>query len=686
VAPLDLVPGLPDDGTLDRVTEALAEMRRWNPFGTIAGGVGSNNWIVSPELSANGHAMLANDPHLALFNPPVWHMIQLDAGGSGEDALRANGVIFPGLPGVILGHNDVGAWGATTAAFDVTDVYVEEFTTPPDYPESPRTVLYKGEQVPVLRVEETFQIKDRTPFVHVIEIVPHHGPMVPDPEIRDDVVGLAATGMTFRWTGHELTNDSRFLLDLNRARNVTEFNDALRNFAVGAQNWIWADVSGDIAYSAQVLLPQRPEGSIPYLPMRGTGEDDWRTDAGGNTVWLADDRLPRATNPDAGFLISANNDHFGNSLDNDPLNDDVYLGYSWAVGFRAERIEDLLSNRAGVRPEGAGITAAEMSRYQYDHQSKEAARLVPFLLDAAEARPDLLTPEGTAAVERLRAWGMPNPDSPAYDAVAGVDAAELRDDVPPRSLPVSDEERADAVATSIFAVWSTALTRAVFIDDFEGTGIGSPGGSDATKALLHLLEDIERTDDAFRVHTKGENGESHLWDDKRTTPVETRDEIMLAALQAAVEFLPERFESSRQEEWLWGKIHQVRFQHFVGQAGLSLFDLGPFAAPGARFTVNPAGYSLNDRLDDDKEFIFSSGPSKRFVAVLDPSGIRAVNSLPGGNNGDPGGEGAENFGRINPEVHYGDLIPGWINGDTFEYRVSRSDVARHAVRKIRYAP
>jgi penicillin amidase len=305
---------------------------------------------------------------------------------------------------------------ASSFPFDVTDVYVEEFTTPPDYPESPRTVLYKGEQVPVLRVEETFQIKDRTPFVHVIEIVPHHGPMVPDPEIRDDVVGLAATGMTFRWTGHELTNDSRFLLDLNRARNVTEFNDALRNFAVGAQNWIWADVSGDIAYSAQVLLPQRPEGSIPYLPMRGTGEDDWRTDAGGNTVWLADDRLPRATNPDAGFLISANNDHFGNSLDNDPLNDDVYLGYSWVVGFRAERIEDLLSNRAGVRPEGAGITAAEMSRYQYDHQSKEAARLVPFLLDAAEARPDLLTPEGTAAVERLRAWGMPNPDSPAYDA------------------------------------------------------------------------------------------------------------------------------------------------------------------------------------------------------------------------------------------------------------------------------
>jgi penicillin amidase len=683
---LGLVPGLPNAGALGEVTEALAEMRRWNPFGSIAGGIGSNNWIVSPELSANGHAMLANDPHLGLFNPPVWHMIQLDAGASGGEGLRANGVIFPGLPGVILGHNDVGAWGATTAAFDVTDVYVEEITTPPDYPESPRTVLFEGEQVPVLRVEETFEIKDRPPFVHVIEIVPHHGPMVPDPEIRDDVVGLAASGMSFRWTGHELTNDARFLLDMNRARNVSEFNAALENFAVGAQNWIWADVSGDIAYSAQVLVPQRPAGSIPYLPMRGSGEDEWLTDAQGNTLWLPADKLPRATNPAAGFLASANNDHFGNSLDNDPLNDEVYLGYSWAIGFRAERIEDLLSNRAGVRPAGARMSAAEMSRYQYDHQSKEAARLVPFLLDAAEARADLLTSESEAAVERLRAWGVERPGSPAYDAVSGVDAAELRDDVPPRTVPVSDEERADGVATSIFAAWSTALSRAVFVDDFEGSGIGSPGGTEASKALLHLLEDVERTEDAFRVHTKGEGGESHLWDDKRTIAVETRDQIMLAALQTAVQFLAGRFDSSEPGDWLWGQMHQVSFQHFIGQAGLSIFDLGPFAASGARFTVNPASYSLNDRLDDDKDFIFSGGPSQRFVAVLDPTGIRAVNSLPGGNNGDPGGEGSENFGRINPEVHYGDLIPGWINGETFEYRVRRSDVAEHAARKIRYVP
>src|SRR5262249_59928748 len=127
-------------------------------------GIGSNNWIVSKDLSESGHAMLANDPHLQLFNPPIWHMVQLEAEGDGPGSpnhTSVNGVIFPGLPGVILGHNEFGAWGATVSNWDVTDVYVEQVTTPADYPASPRTVLFRGEQVPVLRLQEQFPVNPR---------------------------------------------------------------------------------------------------------------------------------------------------------------------------------------------------------------------------------------------------------------------------------------------------------------------------------------------------------------------------------------------------------------------------------------------------------------------------------------------------------------------------------------------
>jgi penicillin G amidase len=676
-------PALPPARDLGDMVDALDAMRRNMPLGSRQQGVGSNNWIVSPALSANGHAMLANDPHLQLFNPPIWQMIQLDGGEIDGKRMHVNGVIFPGIPGIILGNNDFGAWGGTVANFDVTDVYMETVTTPPDYPASPRTVLFKGQQVPVLRIEETFKLKKgQTPVTEVIEVVPHHGPMVPDPNLNDQVVGIAATNMSFRWTGHELTNDARFLVDLNVARNVNEFRAALRNFGAGGQNWVWADVNGDIAYFPKVLIPQRPKGTVPYLPMPGTGEAEWLTDAQGHTLWLPDDEIPQATNPPQGFLNTSNNDQIGNTLDNDPLNDHVYLAYTDDLGFRAQRVRELLSNSANVRPAGAKMTMADMSAYQYDHSSKEAARLLPFLFAAATARPDLVTAEMADALDRLRAWGETKPDAPPYDTASGVDAHDLRDDVAPRSTPVSAAERADAVATSIFAAWETRLAPAVFDDDFHGTGIGSPTDENATKALLHILEDIDRSDAGFKVYTKGANGESTLWDNKNTPQVETRDEILLGALSAGLAFLHSKFPASEPDGWLWGVMHQVRFQHFFAQANIGIFDLGPFAAPGARYTVNPANYDLNIR----DTFTFSDGPSERYVVVLDPAGIHAVNVLPGGNNGNPGGTGALNYNRINPDLHYGDLIPKWINGQTFEYHISRADVAAHAVRKIRYVP
>jgi penicillin amidase len=670
---------LPALDLLRNLREMFDRNERFNPLGGRDRGTGSNNWIVSPSLSANGHAMMANDPHLQLFNPAIWHMVQLNSGG-----MQVTGENFPGLPGIILGHNAYGAWGGTVAVFDVTDIYMEQVTTPLDYPNSPRTVLFNGEQVEVLRVEEEIGLAGGSAATIIIEVVPHHGPMVPDPDRDDDIVGLAATNMSVRWTGHEITTDSRFLNELNQARNVEEFKQAVRSFAVGAQNWVWADVNGDIAYFPYTLVPQRPEGTIPYLPMDGTGSAEWLVDNEGNTLWLPEEKFPQATNPPEGFLATSNNDQLGNTLDNDPLNDDVYFTFSADLGFRQQRILDLLSNRAGLRPDGAKISREDISAYQYDTVSLEASRLLPFLFEAADLRSDLLAPGSSDALQRLQEWGVEKEGSPAWTMASGVDPAEGRTDISPRPQPVSDEEKADAVAASIFAAWSTRVTRSVFIDDFAGTGIGSPGGQDATKALLHILEDIESTDPNFVVHTKGENGESTLWDDKNTPDVvETRDEILVRALNDARTFLTSQLGSDDPQDWLWGKLHQVRYQHFFGQAGVNAFDIGNFAAPGGRFTVNPAGYSLN--ANEAASFVFSNGPSKRFVTVLDPAGVHSVNALPGGNNGNPCIAGdidgmpcgltPASYNHINPETHYGDLIPGWINGDVFEYRVSPEAVA-----------
>ena len=126
----------------------------------------------------------------------------------------------------------------------------------------------------------------------------------------------------------------------------------------------------------------------------------------------------------------------------------------------------------------------------------------------------------------------------------------------------------------------------------------------------------------------------------------------------------------------------MRYQHFLGTAGIDVLDLGNFPAPGGRFTVNPAAYSLN--ANSAGSFVFSGGPSKRFVAVLDPAGVRSVNIIPGGNNGNPCAGPAPppncmldtpSYNHINPANHYGEHIPGWINGEVFDVRVSREAVA-----------
>jgi penicillin amidase len=693
--PPAILPSLPSLPNLHSAREALARLN-WLSAGPEV--QGSNSWAISPALSASGAAMLAGDSHAQLSSPALRYMIHLDAGA----ALHVNGFAFAGLPGVVTGHNDFGAWAPSAGNFDDADIYTETVTTPAGYPAAPRTVLFRGEQVPVLRIEEPIRMRVAPNWVTktaIIEVVPHHGPMFPDPNLDDNVVGLAATNMSVRYAIHEVTLDLPFIFDLMRARNVAEFKAAVRGYAVQGLNWLWADTRGDIAYAAAALVPQRPAGTIPYLPMPGTGAAEWLQDQAGNVLWVPPDQLPQATNPAAGFLIAANNDPVGNTLDNKPLNDQTYLGFTFDPGFRAQRIGDLLSNRTQVRPADAKMTLADMAAYQYDSVSLEAARLVPFLLAAAEHRGDLVSPAMADALQRLRVWGEAHNGSPAWNMASGVDPADFRADVPRRATPVTDQEHADAVAASIYAGWITRLGRAVFADDLPSTGLNfladpstewtSGWSSDAlaTKALLHILEDIDRTDPAHIAYTKGPNGESTLWDDKTTPQVETRDAVLLGALRDALTFLEQQFGSGDMTDWLWGKVHQVTFRHptdIPPNPLLGSLNLGKFPAPGGRFTVNAAHYTLDLPFDG---FTFWHGAVQRFVAVLDPNGIRAVGSLAGGNNGDPGGRAVPRYyNRINPAIHYGDLIPGWLNGEVFEFRISHEAVAADAQTHLRYVP
>src|SRR5271157_1865069 len=69
---------------------------------------GSNDWVISGAHTVTGKPLLANDMHLGHQMPNLWYEAHLHAG-----TLDVAGVTLPGMPYVIVGHNQRIAWGFT---------------------------------------------------------------------------------------------------------------------------------------------------------------------------------------------------------------------------------------------------------------------------------------------------------------------------------------------------------------------------------------------------------------------------------------------------------------------------------------------------------------------------------------------------------------------------------------------
>ena len=80
-------------------------------------------WILPSHLAnmrplkPAGHPLLANDPHLGISVPPIWHFAHLESPGQ-----RVAGAFIPGSPLLIVGRNPHAAWGVTNVMTDCADL------------------------------------------------------------------------------------------------------------------------------------------------------------------------------------------------------------------------------------------------------------------------------------------------------------------------------------------------------------------------------------------------------------------------------------------------------------------------------------------------------------------------------------------------------------------------------------
>ena len=278
----------------------------------------SNNWVVSGKRTTTGKPLLANDPHLRPSAPSIWYLIHLNAPG-----VRVAGISSPGIPGVIIGHNDRIAWGFTNVGPDVQDLYIEKFdpANPKRYqtPQGWQDAVVRQEQIKVRKGPIS---AEHDTVVHEVTVT-RHGPII-----------FEADGKRYalRWTALDPAKN-RFDIwhTLNRARNWKEFNAALEQFTAPTQNIVYADVDGHIGYHAAGVVPIRKsgDGSLPY---------DGTTDDGEWTSYIPVSKLPTLYDPPSGMIVTANQRIVGTDYP-------YFLTHSWAQPYRARRILDLLNEK-----------------------------------------------------------------------------------------------------------------------------------------------------------------------------------------------------------------------------------------------------------------------------------------------------------------------------------------------------
>ncbi|MFN7437956.1 MAG: penicillin acylase family protein [Bacteroidota bacterium] len=304
--------------------------------------IGSNNWIVSGQLSASGNPMLANDPHRAIAAPSLRYMVHLNAPG-----WNVVGGGEPTIPGVSIGHNEYGAWGLTVFALDGEDLYVYELN-----PNNPLQYKYKVGWETMRVIRDTLKGKGTAPVV-VEHRYTRHGPVTYVDEKNHVAFAVRCAWMEVGGAPYMAS------LRIDQATSLAEFKKAVSYSHIPGENMIWADKKGNIAWQAAGIAPIRKNWS-GLVPVPGDGRYEW-------SGYLPIDSLPRAINPDKGFWATANENLIPKKY---PHRDAV--GWNWADPFRAQRINEVLGGQQKFSME-------DMKKLQFDYLSLPAKRLVPLL-------------------------------------------------------------------------------------------------------------------------------------------------------------------------------------------------------------------------------------------------------------------------------------------------------------------
>ena len=338
-----------DSGPDNAVTQRSGALPMWARHAPEAVN-GSNDWVVSGAHTVTGKPLLSNDMHLGHQMPNLWYEAHLKSG-----ALDVAGVTLPGLPFVIVGHNQRIAWGFTNVGPTVADAFIENFNAQGAY-QTPQ-----GWQQPEHR-EEVIHVKGKPDVVVDVKLT-RHGPVV------SELIPGETRQIALRWTLYDGLHMPFF--DVDSAQNWEDFRKAFSQLDAPGQNVVYADVDGNIGYQTTGRVPIRAAGD-GSLPVNGTD------DAHAWTGYIPFDKLPSIYNPLSGVIATANG----------RITPDDYpysISAEWEAPWRTARIyhvlesgrkfapSDMLALENDVQSEN-DLYVAERFVYAVDHAAKPSTR------------------------------------------------------------------------------------------------------------------------------------------------------------------------------------------------------------------------------------------------------------------------------------------------------------------------
>lgn len=325
----------------------------------------SNNWAVAGKKSTTGMPILANDMHLGLSVPGVWTQIHEHS----DDGIDVTGVMLPGQPFVVAGHNKNIAWGMTNVMLDNIDFYVETIN-----PENKNQYKFNGKWKDMIVKKEEIKISNDKTITKELRFT-HRGPVISGfKNITDKVISM-------RWTGNEFSNEVKGVYLLNLASNIKEFRAACSEFGGVAQNIIYSDIKGNIGLQMSAYVPKRKAPGNVIFP-GDTDEYDWK----GKVPF---DSLPHIFNPKSGYVYSAN---FAPVDSTYPY----YLSSGYYVPLRGDRIREMLTEKEKLSPE-------DFKLMQNDQHSLFVKKFIPKIIKALKKVNNLTKPE-KLAFDLLKKW------------------------------------------------------------------------------------------------------------------------------------------------------------------------------------------------------------------------------------------------------------------------------------------